>query len=122
RLTGRWRLRWTNAGHPPPLLIESDGHTRYLENGSGLLLGTGLTPPRQDAVADLPPRCTLLLYTDGLIESPSHSLDDGMARLSRYAATLAHHPLSGLCEVLLSEVRPSDNDDDVALLALRIPA
>lgn len=122
RAAGGWRLRWTNAGHPPPLLVEPGGRARFLEDGGGLLLGTGLPTSRQDAVADLPLRSTLLLYTDGLIESPGRSLDEGMARLLRYAAALAGRPLNPFCDVLLSGVRPAANIDDVALLALRLPA
>lgn len=118
---GGWQLRWTNAGHPPPLLVEGDGRTRYLEGASGLLLGTGFAPVREDAVVDLPPRSTVLFYTDGLIESPSHSLDEGLDRLRRQAAALTRHPLSAYCDRLLTRVRPADNDDDVALLTLRVP-
>ncbi|MBN6051880.1 SpoIIE family protein phosphatase, partial [Nonomuraea sp. RK-328] len=118
---GGWRLHWTNAGHPPPLLVERDGRTRFLEAGHGLLLGTGIPTVRVDAAADLPPRSTLVLYTDGLIESPTRSLDEGMARLSRHAASLAHRPVASLGDVLIDRVRPADNDDDVALLTVRIP-
>ncbi|WP_346433884.1 SpoIIE family protein phosphatase [Nonomuraea composti] len=116
-----WRLRWTNAGHPPPLLIEENGRTRYLEEASSMLLGTGFAPARKDAVVELPPRSTLLFYTDGLIESPTHSLDDGLDRLREEAAALTRHPLSTYCDRLLSRVRPADNDDDVAMLTLRVP-
>ncbi|MEV6785754.1 SpoIIE family protein phosphatase [Streptomyces sp. NPDC051098] len=116
-----WRVRWTNAGHPPPLLITHDGQTRYLEEGRGMLLGTGVTMPRLDAVTVLPPRATLLLYTDGLVESPQHVIDHGLDRLRRHAASLAHRPLSSFCDSLLDQVRPSDNDDDVAVIALRTP-
>ncbi|WP_219503668.1 SpoIIE family protein phosphatase [Nonomuraea ceibae] len=120
-LDGGWRLRWSSAGHPPPLLIESDGRSRYLEEAGGLLLGTGIGTERQDAVLDLPPRATLLFYTDGLIESPGHSLDEGMDRLRQHAVSLSHHPLPGLCDLLLAAVRPANNEDDVAMLALRTP-
>ncbi|NUW46798.1 SpoIIE family protein phosphatase [Nonomuraea rhodomycinica] len=116
-----WRLLWTNAGHPPPLLVERDGRTRFLEEGHGLLLGTGIPTVRTDAALDLPPLSTLVLYTDGLIESPTRSLDEGMARLSRYAASLAQRPVGSLGDVLIDRVRPADNDDDVALLTVRIP-
>ncbi|MEV0198751.1 SpoIIE family protein phosphatase [Nonomuraea sp. NPDC050691] len=119
---GGWRMHWTNAGHPPPLLVERDGRTRFLEEGHGLLLGTGIPTVRGDAAVDLPPRSTLVLYTDGLIESPTRSLDEGMSRLSRYAASLAHRPVGTLGDVLIDHVRPADNDDDVALLTVRIPA
>ncbi|WP_431994362.1 SpoIIE family protein phosphatase [Streptomyces griseoflavus] len=117
---GAWELEWTNAGHPPPLLITREGVTRYLAGGNGMLLGTGTHPPRADTSDVLPPGSTLLLYTDGLIESPRHSIDDGLERLRRQAAALVHHPLEVFTDELLSRVRPAENDDDIALLALRL--
>jgi serine phosphatase RsbU (regulator of sigma subunit) len=116
-----WRLQWTNAGHLPPLLVEYDGRTRFLDQAHGLLLGTGTHNQRPDATIDLPPRSTLLLYTDGLVESPHSPIDEGLEQLRRYAAAFAHHPLTTLCDQLLQHVRPPANDDDVALLALRTP-
>ncbi|MEU6387903.1 SpoIIE family protein phosphatase [Streptomyces sp. NPDC046939] len=119
---GLWRLQWTNAGHPPPLLVHHDGQARYLTDAHGLLLGTGITKARPDAVAVLPPRSTLVLYTDGLVESPHRSIDHGLDQLRRYAAALARRPLESFCDTLLDQVRPDDNDDDVAMLVLRTPA
>jgi serine phosphatase RsbU (regulator of sigma subunit) len=119
---GHWELSWTNAGHPPPLLINRDGLARYLTDGHGLLLGTGAGRQRLDAAASLAPGSTLVLYTDGLIEDPGQSLDVGLNRLRRHAAALAHRPLTAFTDQLLNRVRPARNDDDVALLALRTPA
>ncbi|MFE7928565.1 SpoIIE family protein phosphatase [Streptomyces sp. NPDC057456] len=119
---GRWKLSWTNAGHPPPLLISHDGLADYLTGGHGILLGTGVGKPRTDATAPLPPGSTLLLYTDGLIEEPGHTLDEGLQRLRQHAAALAHRPLTSFTDELLRRVRPAANDDDVALLAVRAPA
>ncbi|MBM9506365.1 SpoIIE family protein phosphatase [Actinacidiphila acididurans] len=116
-----WRLRWTNAGHPPPLLIDHDGRARFLTEAHGILLGTGSAAARPDAEVDLGPRSTLVLYTDGLIESPDRSIDDGLATLRHHAANLAHRPLESFCDLLLERVRPPGNDDDVAILALRVP-
>lgn len=118
---GRWKLSWSNAGHPPPLLISHDGLADYLTGGHGILLGTGAGEPRTDGTALLPPGSTLLLYTDGLIEEPGHTLDEGLHRLRRHAAALAHRPLDSFTDRLLRRVRPAANDDDVALLALRVP-
>ncbi|QYC42506.1 Stage II sporulation protein E (SpoIIE) [Nonomuraea coxensis DSM 45129] len=119
--SGHWTLRWSNAGHPPPLLVERDGRARYLEEGHGLLLGTGMRASRPDAAVELPPGSTLLFYTDGLIESPSRILDEGLGKLAACAAALAERPLDSFCDLLLSGVRPDDNDDDVAMLVLRLP-
>ncbi|TDD13395.1 SpoIIE family protein phosphatase [Nonomuraea diastatica] len=119
---GPWQLRWTNAGHPPPLLVTPDGRAEYLEQGQGLLLGTGLSDvSRPDATVPLPPRSTLLFYTDGLIEVPGTDLDTGMGRLRRHAAALACHPLDEFCDHVLARMPPG-TADDIALLAVRIPA
>ncbi|MFG2653892.1 SpoIIE family protein phosphatase [Streptomyces sp. NPDC048425] len=116
---GQCELSWTNAGHPPPLLVTHEGMARYLTDGHGILLGVTPDQIRLDATAELPPGATLLLYTDGLIESPSQTLDEGLNRLRRHAASLAHRPLESFTDELLARARPPDNDDDVALLAVR---
>ncbi|NEY33976.1 SpoIIE family protein phosphatase [Streptomyces sp. PRKS01-65] len=118
---GHWRLSWTNAGHPPPLLVSRDGLADYLTGGHGILLGTGVGASRPDATVLIPAGSTLVLYTDGLIEAPGHTLDTGLQRLRQHAAALAHRPLPSFTDRLLSRVRPAGNDDDVALLALRVP-
>ncbi|MER6980049.1 SpoIIE family protein phosphatase [Streptomyces carpinensis] len=125
---GPWRLNWVNAGHPPPLLVTRDGDTRFLTDGHGPLIGMsatlhlGLSWP--DAYEDLPPESTLLLYTDGLVESRGRPIDLGMATLRHQASVLARRLTEGtvddFCDALLERIRPSG--DDAALLALRVPA
>ncbi len=89
--TGPWTLHWTSAGHPPPLLLTPDGSAQYLEAGQGLILGTDpcASDPRPSAAHALPPRSTLLLYTDGLIEVPGSDLTKGSADC---VATLSPSP------------------------------
>ncbi|MFD0366754.1 SpoIIE family protein phosphatase [Streptomyces sp. NPDC127114] len=116
-----WTWEWTNAGHPPPLLIAADGRAEYLHTTGSVLLGIGTSVTRGRGSVQLPPGSTLLLYTDGLIESRALGVEPGLARLRRHAGALAHHSLGVICERLLDEVRPPDNDDDVALLAVRVP-
>ncbi|MGA5141450.1 SpoIIE family protein phosphatase [Streptomyces azureus] len=121
--TGPWTLRWTSAGHPPPLLLTPGGHAQYLEAGQGLVLGAqlGTDVSRPNATRSLPPGSTLLLYTDGLIELPGSDLDTGLGRLRRHALALADAPLDTLCDQLLARMPPGTTDD-VALLVLRLPA
>ncbi|MFE0788230.1 SpoIIE family protein phosphatase [Streptomyces mutabilis] len=121
--TGPWTLHWTSAGHPPPLLLSPDGTACYLEAGQGLLLGTGPATGagRPDATHPLEPGSTLLLYTDGLVETPGSDLDTGLDRLRRHALAHAPEPLDTLCDRVLADVPPGSTDD-VALLALRVPS
>ncbi len=119
---GAWQLRWSSAGHPPPLLAGRDGLTRYLSEVNGLLLGMTSSHPRSEARITLPAASTLVFYTDGLIESRRQPLDSGMKNLRRHAASLAHRDLDAFADHLLQRSRPHDNDDDVALLAIRLPA
>jgi serine phosphatase RsbU (regulator of sigma subunit) len=112
-------LRWSNAGHPPPLLIDPDGIATLLERPADLLLGVDAeTPRRQHAVA-LQPGATVVLYTDGLVERRDAPLDDGLARLLTAAPDLARRPVDELCDELLDRLDP-DLTDDIALLAVRV--
>jgi serine phosphatase RsbU (regulator of sigma subunit) len=119
---GRYQLSWTNAGHPPPLLVTREGEASYLTGGHGPLLGLGISPPRVDDVTELPPASTLVLYTDGLVESPRESVDEGLERLRRNAAALADRDVDAFADELLACSRPPRNEDDVAVLAVRVPA
>jgi hypothetical protein len=117
---GGWRLRWTNAGHPPPLLIERTGETWFLEGGHGHLLGADPSRARPDARVALPPESTLLFYTDGLIERRAEPLDRGMTRLRQQTSLLSGSDVETFCEELLTTAG-ADNEDDISLIALRLP-
>ena len=117
---GRWRLHWTNAGHPPPLLVTRTGESTFLDGGHGPLLGADPLATRLNACAELPPESTLLLYTDGLIERRTEPLDRGMTRLRQQIITLADLDLETFCDKLLA-MTPADHEDDIAMIALRTP-
>ncbi len=117
---GGRRLRWSNAGHPPPLLIEPDGRVRLLETPSDLLLGFGTSTPRADHEVALALGATVVLYTDGLVEGRTQPLEVGLQRLIQAAAPVADLPLPDLCARLLKAVRPPAEEDDVALVAVRV--
>lgn len=111
-------LRWSNAGHPPPVLVRPDGTATLLVRQPDLLLGFDATAVRHDHEVDLPVGATVLFFTDGMIERRGVSLDDGLEWLRSTAATVAGLPLERLCDVLLDDIA-GRLDDDIALLALR---
>jgi serine phosphatase RsbU (regulator of sigma subunit) len=112
-------LRWCNAGHPPPLLVEPDGSARLLDPPSELLLGVAPDVERHDHAVALRPGATVLLYTDGLVERRHATLDDGLRLLVGAAAHLATRPVDELCDAVIARLDP-ELTDDIALLALRV--
>jgi serine phosphatase RsbU (regulator of sigma subunit) len=113
---------WSNAGHPPPLLIGPDGSTCYLAPARhGIPVGIDASVPRFSHAHPLPPGATLLLFTDGLVERRGQDIDTGFDGLAGHAARLAAAPLEELCDALIIQ-SGQVFDDDVAILALRTPA
>jgi serine phosphatase RsbU (regulator of sigma subunit) len=115
----RWRMRWSSAGHPPPLLLREDGDVEVLERPAERLLGTGEPVPRSDHLLDLRPGDAVVLCTDGLLEHRRTGIDEGLERLSAVLAGLAGRPAAEICDEVLDRVVTGPADDDVALLAVR---
>ncbi|WP_298805273.1 GAF domain-containing SpoIIE family protein phosphatase [uncultured Pseudokineococcus sp.] len=113
------RLRWSSAGHLPPLLLGPDGTAHQLPGSGDLLLGVRTGTPRHDHEAVLEPGSTLLLSTDGLVERRDRSLLDGVDALRRSLERHGGLPLDQLADALLDDLVGGHGEDDVALLALR---
>ncbi|MEO6711833.1 MAG: GAF domain-containing SpoIIE family protein phosphatase, partial [Mycobacteriales bacterium] len=121
RSRGLTRLRWSNAGHPPPMVINPDGTVAVLAGpDADLLLGIDPTSRRIESEVALDRGATVLLYTDGLVERRGQSLDDGLMRLRALLVDIAALPLEELCDEILARMLPERRDDDVALVAVRL--
>jgi sigma-B regulation protein RsbU (phosphoserine phosphatase) len=116
---GTATLTWSNAGHPPPLLLAAGGAVTVLGRRTDLLLGISPGTRRGDHTVLLSPGDTVLLYTDGLVERRGSTLDAGTAWLVEVLASLAGRPLEELCDGLL-EGMAGAVPDDVAVLAVRL--
>ncbi|MGY2067917.1 SpoIIE family protein phosphatase [Blastococcus sp. SYSU DS0619] len=118
---GRMRLRWANAGHPPPVLLASDGSVVLLDGKQAdLLLGVAPETVREDHVAVLAPGSTVLLYTDGLVERRDRDIDSGTEQLLEVLGGCAGLPLDQVCDRVLERMILPDAEDDVAVLAVRL--
>ncbi|ABS01589.1 SpoIIE family protein phosphatase [Kineococcus radiotolerans] len=121
RARGVTRLRWSNAGHPAPVLLTPDGTVTALTGlGHDLLLGIDPRAPRIDEQVALDRGSTLLLYTDGLVERRGQDYDEGLLRLHGAMTELAGADLDGLCDGVLARLLPEHAEDDVALVAVRL--
>jgi PAS domain S-box-containing protein len=112
-------VRWVNAGHPPPLLVDGERLPHYLEGGSSVPLGVLPFPDFEEVTVPMGPGDTVVLYTDGLVERPGEHIDAGMGRLVTVVRDAPTEP-DQLCEHVLRELVPDGGaPDDVALLTLR---
>jgi PAS domain S-box-containing protein len=120
-LTGE--LTYSNAGHPPPILVDAEGTSWVLNEGHSIPLGIRVDRPRPQAQVTIPARATLLLYTDGLVERRRQPLDQGIAHAADVVQNGGASDLEDLATEIMSSLAPSSGyQDDVALLLYRQPA
>ncbi|MEU7424846.1 SpoIIE family protein phosphatase [Streptomyces sp. NPDC040750] len=111
------RCTIANAGHMPPALARPGGAATLLDLPTGAPLGVGGVP-FESATVELRPSDLLVLYTDGLVETRQHAIDDRLNALLGFLDE-PHRPLEETCDLLLYGLRNLDDHDDVALLIAR---
>lgn len=115
-----------SAGHLPVLVAVPGDGARPLPAPVNAPLGVGDILYEQTSAA-VPPGATLVLYTDGLIETPGCDIEDNLAALAVTCGALftAEPPgLDVVADRILSALRPDaeGHDDDVTLLLAQLPA
>jgi PAS domain S-box-containing protein len=114
------RVTIANAGHLPPAIVEPGEDALMLEVPQGLPLGVG-GEPFEEVEVELPDGALLALYTDGLVESRSHPLDEGLESF-RAALSERELPLEDVCDHILTSLDTAHGEDDIALLMARVLA
>ncbi|MGC9543874.1 SpoIIE family protein phosphatase [Streptomyces sp. UG1] len=115
----RLRLcRIANAGHLPPVRVRPGHAPQLLELPTGAPLGVGGVAFSTTTV-DLEPGDQLVFYTDGLVETRQHPLDERLDALLELLDD-PDRPLEECCDLLLRTLHRPDNSDDVALLIARV--
>jgi hypothetical protein len=109
---------YANAGHPSAIVVDPHGVGRAVLSPASPPLGVGgVTFDRQHL--ELSPGSTLVLYTDGVVESRAESIDVGIERLARWAGQLAG-PLEAMADELMGRsLEMTGGGDDAALLLVR---
>ncbi|MGW7384889.1 SpoIIE family protein phosphatase [Streptomyces sp. NPDC054794] len=111
------QCRIANAGHLPPARVRAGHPPELLDLPTGVPLGVGGVAFSTTTV-DLAPGEELVFYTDGLVETRHHSLDERLDFLLSLLDDPAR-PLEETCDLLLRTLHHPDNHDDVALLIAR---
>ncbi|TDO38150.1 serine/threonine-protein kinase RsbW [Paractinoplanes brasiliensis] len=109
------------AGHLPPLLQEPAGAPEYLLQGRSAALGSRAgNRVRTEHRRKLPAGSRLLLYTDGLIERRSRSIEKGFELLAREYARRRDAPLPGLAAGLADTLVGREHADDVCMICVTL--
>ena len=111
------RLRWSSAGHLPPVLLRN-GAAELLETRPDLMLGVRVGTERADHQRDLRSGDVLVLYTDGLVEQRRTPLDVRLEALRQAVQALSGLGVEQVADALVQQL-PS-GDDDVAVLVLHV--
>ncbi|MBN9796825.1 GAF domain-containing SpoIIE family protein phosphatase [Pseudonocardia sp. UM4_GMWB1] len=113
---GRWLLRWTNAGHPPPILIHPDGSTELLTDHDALF-GFDFTigQERADHERVVEPGSTLLLHTDGLVDGPGLDVDTATDALLATIEQVSPGTPDDIVDAVMATLSDPAHDDAVAL-------
>jgi serine phosphatase RsbU (regulator of sigma subunit) len=111
-------VSFSNAGHPPPLLLRPDGTVEIWWQKPEPLLGLRPHGDRSTHVRRVPAGSTLLLYTDGLVEDRAQLLDVGIERVVEVLRGNAGLAGEELCSRLIASV--GRRADDIALLLIRL--
>jgi anti-sigma regulatory factor (Ser/Thr protein kinase) len=113
-------LAYARAGHPPPLLLDLDsGRVERLEGAGAPPLGVAEAGDVVEERIQLPDRCILAMYTDGLIERRGLNMDETIDLFADVLTRGAHDPAE---LVSLVAERLGEPNDDVALLVVAFDA
>jgi anti-sigma regulatory factor (Ser/Thr protein kinase) len=116
-------LRYSSAAHPPGIVVHPDGNVVLLDDARSLPLAIRQDAARTEADYVLPPRSTLLLYTDGLVERRGQPLTEGIAAAGTAGHECGETSLEELASQLMTRLAPAGGyEDDVAMVLYHHPA
>lgn len=109
------------AGHLPPLVIDPSGAACYLEANPHAPMGVRDSPVYVPSPGTLAPGSTILIFTDGLVESRTRPVGDGLEMLAGSLAGVTDgSDVEKLCDLALETMIAGNHDDDVALLVVHL--
>jgi sigma-B regulation protein RsbU (phosphoserine phosphatase) len=117
------QLRYTNAGHPAPLVIRGDGTHEELGEGGGVL---GVFEAGEFCSGEIQLRAAdhVVLFTDGLLEAHDGDGEEfGAKRILEESLSLRHSDASGVLDGIFARVRDFGGrvfEDDATLLVLAV--
>lgn len=115
-VTGAFEIR--TAGHPPPAQLDAGSGRWTVHEGEGPVLGLIEGAEFSSIEGVLRPGDALLLYTDGMVETPRREIGLGIDRLLGQAERLLRGDFAGGADRLVDSLG-SRNDDRALVLVHR---
>jgi PAS domain S-box-containing protein len=112
---GACRLTWARAGHLEPLLVRG-GAVALGASASDVPLGVSVDAPYQTMSTRFGPGDSVVIFTDGLVERRTESIDVGLERLRGLVEKSARRSPQEMVEYLIATV--DEPDDDIAVVCL----
>lgn len=119
-------LIYSNAAHPPPMILHADGGVDLLETG-GTVIGLNGILPFEEETRKLRDGDKLLCYTDGIFEMMNEKGEIfGEGRFYDLSKSLRHLPVHRMLEEIIRNIDAFVNGaklcDDVSLLGIEYQA
>lgn len=110
-------IEYVNAGHPPGLLLYTDGSVRSLESGSSAV---GFFPhiDVEKKLVNYKDDTKIILFTDGLLETIDPEYDKKMKRFIEEFSKREDHDLMTIMDQLVTESESVIREDDMCLLLI----
>ncbi len=122
-------MRYSNAGHNPPVIMDKDGRASFIDvaSCSGLPVGLFADYEYTNAVMRLQDNDKLILYTDGLTEAENKSAElygeDRLLKMLNAKSGLAHLTVRDLLENILADVEGhvagAAQSDDLTVMVMQ---
>lgn len=117
---GQGILRYSNAGHPPPILIRHDGEVERLE-AAGLLLGIEAETRYPVDIVRLHPGDLILCFTDGIADPDADGTALREDQLIALARGIRHLPATAMLDQMVERIRQDPVlEDDTTLVVLKV--
>lgn len=118
------KLKLSNAGHNPPILIQPDGHVSFLEFNTQIFAGVIEDFTYVDEEITLEKGSKLFLYTDGVTEAENtdkelYGEEKLMATLSDNASSNVRATVDVVVDSIVNHVKEAEASDDLTILLIQ---
>ncbi len=119
---GMRELKYSNAGHLPPMLLRGDGTVSHLET-SGTVVGLFDNAAFDESTIAMEPGDIFVAFTDGVTEPENDSREFGEERLIDLVREHRHQPLSLIGDIVTAAVADwigaAEQPDDITIVLAR---